>query len=110
MSEVGAPPGFDDGGFGDVGEAAVCFQSMGKIMRRLVEIRDNVKNDSLGVEKHLKELAIATMGFAIACRRMFEQEHLMLIAMFSAMGTAGGGGGEERGLHKGIVERKIIII
>ncbi len=62
MNGVGVPPGLADGGFGDVGEAAVCFQTMTNIMRRLGEIRDNAEYDSINVEKYLRELAIGTQG------------------------------------------------
>ncbi len=81
---VGVPPGLSDGGFGDVGEAAMCFQSMAKTMRRLGEIRDNVEMDGIKVEKYVKELSAVTMDLTKACGRMFQQEHLRFIAMFSA--------------------------
>ncbi len=105
MSEF--QPGLDDGGFGDAREAAVCFQTMARTMRRLGEIRDNVEVDSINVEKYLKELAVVTMDLTKACGRMFEQEHLWFIAMFSATRTSGGGG---ISFHKGIVEHKDIML
>ncbi len=64
---------------------------MAKIVRRLGEIRDDVQNGSINVERYLKELAFATMDRTKACGRMFEQEHLRFIAMFSATRTSGGG-------------------
>ena len=51
---VGGPPGLSEGGFGEVGEAAVCFQTMAKTMKRLGEIRDNVEADGINVEKYVK--------------------------------------------------------
>ncbi len=55
--EVRVPPGFDEGGFGDVGEAAVCCQTMAKIMMKcLGEICDNVEADSINVEGYVKEV------------------------------------------------------
>ncbi len=70
-------------GFGDVGEAAVCFQTMAEFIRRLREIRDNVEADNVNVERYVKELAGVTIDCTItkACGRMFEQEHLRVIAM-----------------------------
>ena len=91
MSGVGVPPGLDDGGFDDVGEAAVCFQTMAKAMRRLGEIRDNVEADVINVDKYVKELSVATMNLTKACGRMFEQENFRFIAMFSETRTRGGG-------------------
>jgi hypothetical protein len=105
MSGVEVPPGLDDGGFDDVGEAAVCFQTMAGTMRRLGKIRDDVEADSINLEKYLKELAMVTMDVTKACGRMFEQEHLRFIAMFSATRTSGGGGG---GCHKAVMEHKVI--
>ncbi len=55
------------GGFGEVGEAVVCFLTMAKTLKRLGEIRDNVEADSINVELYVKELAVATMDFAKAC-------------------------------------------
>ncbi len=81
---VGVPPGLGEGGFGDVGGAAVCFHTMAKTMKRLGELRDDVEADSITAEKYVKELSVVTMDFAKACGRMFEQEHLRFIAMFSA--------------------------
>ena len=99
---VGVPPGLGEGGFGDVGEAAVCFQTMAKTMKRLGEIRDNVEADSINVEKYVKELSVVTRDLTKACGRMFEQEH----AMFSATRNNGGGGG---GFHRGAMEHKVIM-
>ena len=53
------------------------------------EIRANVKADSINVEKYVKELAAVTMDLTGPCGRMFEQEHLRSIAMFSATRTSG---------------------
>ncbi len=105
-SGVGVPPGLDDGGFGDVGEAAVCFQTMARTMRRLGEFRDNVEADSISVEKYLKELAEVTIDLNKACGRMCEHDNIRFIAMFSATRTCGAGGG--RGFHRDIMEHKII--
>ena len=55
---VGVRSGLGEGGLGDVGEAAVCFQTMAKVMHRLAEIRDNVEADSINIEKYVKELTI----------------------------------------------------
>ncbi len=63
---VGVPPELVEGGFGDVGEAAVRFQKMARAVRRLGEIRDKVEADSINVEKYLKELAVMTMDLTKA--------------------------------------------
>ncbi len=54
MSGVGVPPGLDDGGFGDVGEAAVWFQTVANedYEACLGEICDNVENDSINAERY----------------------------------------------------------
>ena len=101
---VGFPPGLDDD-CGDAGEEAVCFQTMAKTMRRLAEIR-NVEVDSISVEKHLKELAMVTRDHTKCCGRMFEQEHLRFIAMFSATRASGGGRGG-RGFRRGVMQNKV---
>ena len=46
------------------------------------------------------------MDLTKACGRMFEQEHLRFIAMFSATRNSGGGGG---GFHRGVMEHKVIM-
>ncbi len=57
------------------------------------------------MEKYVKELSVVTMDLTKACGRMFEQEHLRFISMFSATRSSGGGGG---GFHKGVMEHKVI--
>ena len=75
-------------------------------MKLLGELRGNVEADSINVEKYVKELSVVTMYLTKACGRMFEQEHLRFIAMFSATRNSGGGGG---GFYKGVMEHKIIM-
>ncbi len=103
---VGVHPGLGEGVCGDVGEAAVCFQAMAKVMRRLGEIRDNVEADSINAEKYANEVSGVTGDLTKACGRMCEQEHIRFIAMFSATRSSGGGGG---GFHKGAMEHKVIM-
>ncbi len=88
---VGVPPGLGEGAFGDVGEAAVCFQTMARTMKRLGGIRDNVEADGINVEKYVKDLSVVTMDPTKARGIIFEQEHLRFIAMFAASKTGGGG-------------------
>ncbi len=40
-------------GFGHVGEATACYDTMARVLKRLVEIRDNVETDSITVEKYV---------------------------------------------------------
>ncbi len=110
------PLRFGGGGFGDVGDANVCFQRMAKAIERMGEIRDNMVADSIDVEKYVKELAVVSTDRTKACGRIFEQEHLSFISMFSAPrtnGRGGGGGGEGGGGGGGflrcIIEHKVIM-
>ncbi len=82
----------DQGGFGGVGEAGVCLQTMARLMRRLGEIRDHVKADGINVEKYVKELTVVTIDLVKACGMMFEQEPLRFIAMITAAGGTGSHG------------------
>ncbi len=61
-----------DAGFGHVGEARACYDTMAKATRRLREIKDNVEADSINVEKHVKELANTMHDSTKATGRMFE--------------------------------------
>ncbi len=103
---VGVLPGLGEGGFGDVGEAAVCFQPMAKTMKRLGEIRDNAEADSINVERYVKELSLLTMDRTRPCGIMFEHKHIRFIAMFSTTKNSGGGGG---GFHRGVMEHRVIM-
>ena len=51
---VGVPPGLATGGFGDVGQARVCFTRMSAGMERLMQIEEKVENDQLNIEKCVK--------------------------------------------------------
>ncbi len=103
---VGGPPGLSEGGFGGVGEAAVCFQTMAQTMKHMREIIDNVEAHSINVEKHVRELSLVMMDLTKACGRMFEQAHLRFVAMFSATRTCGGRSG---GFHKDVMEHQLIM-
>ncbi len=58
---VGVLERLGEGGFVDVGEVAVCFQTMAKTMKSFGGIRDNVEADSINAEKCVKELPVVTM-------------------------------------------------
>ncbi len=53
------------------------------------EIRDYVELDGINVERYVKELTSVTLELAKAAGRVFEQEHLRLIAMITAVGGGG---------------------
>ncbi len=59
---AGQPPGLRGStggseGFGAVGEAGACYNTMACLMIWAGEVRDSVEADSINVEKYVKELA-----------------------------------------------------
>ncbi len=58
---------------------------MAKVMKRLAEIMNNVEFDSINVERYVKELTNTTIDLMKATGGMFEQEHLKMINMVSAI-------------------------
>ena len=70
-------------GFGHVGEARACYDTMARVMRRLTEIKDNVEADSMNVEKCVKETT-TIIDMIKATGRMLEQDHLRMISMVTA--------------------------
>ncbi len=74
--------------------------------------------DSINVAKYVKELTSTMIELSKATGRMFDQEHLRIINMVSAINTVGsGGGGGGRGgggggratkFSRGIMEHKVI--
>ncbi len=52
---------------------------MAGVMKRLVDIRDNVEIDSINVEKYFKELASIMIEMINTTGSMFEQENLRMI-------------------------------
>ncbi len=80
------------GGYGHVGEAAACYSTMARVMQRVGDVRDHVEAVSVNVEKYVKEIAVLVGGLTKATGRMFEQEHLRMINMVSAINTGGSGG------------------
>ncbi len=73
-------------------------------MKRFGMIRDNVDPDGINVEQYLKQLFAVTIELTKAIGRMFEQEHLRFIAMFTA--GAAGVGGTKGAPHKYMKEIK----
>ncbi len=88
----GGPPGRGglsgggaERGFGHVGEAGACYSPMARGMLRAGEVRDNVEGDSINVEKYVKEIASLVFDLTKAAGRMFEQDHLSMTNMVSAI-------------------------
>ncbi len=65
-----------------------------------------VEADSIDVEKCVNEIAALMADSTKATRRMFDQEHLRMINMVSAINTGGSRGGGNRFTAKGIVEHR----
>ncbi len=113
----GGPPGLGGsndggvgGGFGHVGEAGACYAKMAQVLHRAGEIRDNVEVVSINVEKYVKEIATLMVDLTKASGRMFQQEHLRMVNMVSAINPGGSGGtGGNRFTAKGIMEQKVIM-
>ncbi len=53
---------------------------------------NNVERDSINVERYVKEVAIMIYELTMATGRMFEQEHLRMINMVSAISPGGATG------------------
>ncbi len=85
MAGVG-PPTF---GFGHVGEAGACYAKMAQALRHAEGVRDNVEGDSINVARCVKEVTIMIYDLTKATGRMFEQEHLKMINMVSAINHGG---------------------
>ncbi len=81
--------GVPSGGFCHVGEARACYDAMARVMKRLAEIRDNVEIDSINAGKYVKELTSTMIEMTKAPGRMFEQEHLRMINMVTAINPGG---------------------
>ncbi len=87
MARVGVPPGLagELGGFGHVGEARLCYSKTAAGMARLQEIEQNVEHDAVNPKKHNKELSKVCWDIFKATRAMFEQKHLRIINMLTAV-------------------------
>ncbi len=111
----GGPPGIGGssdggigGGFGHVGESGACYAKMAQVLQRAGEVRDNVEVGSIIGEKCVKEIAIMMIDLTKASGRIFEQEHLRMISMVSAINPGGSGRtGGNRFTAKGIMEHKV---
>ena len=86
---LGASP---NAGFGHVGEAGACYAKMAQVLQRAGEVRDHVERDAIKRQKYVRETAIMVYGLTKAAGRMFEQEHLRMINMVSAINPGGSGG------------------
>ncbi len=62
---------------------------MARVMLRAGEVQDHVEGDSVNVEKYIKEIVIMAHDLTKAAGRMFEQEHLRMISMVSAINPGG---------------------
>ncbi len=54
---VGATGAIPYSGLGHVGDAGHCYSQLARTLLRVGEVIDNVEEDSIDVEKHVKELA-----------------------------------------------------
>ena len=73
------------------------------------EVRDQVEQSSIDVDKHVKELASLLVDAIQATGKMFKEEHLRMINMVTAINPGGSGGKGGNGFTKrGIVEHKVI--
>ncbi len=86
---VDVPPGLVAGGFGDVGQARVCFSRMSAGTDRLSQIEENVENDQLDIDKYVKELTSVCREMFKATGTMFEQDHLRFISTTTASRCVG---------------------
>ncbi len=96
MINGGSPPRFGGsfdggvgGGFGHVGEAGLCYAKMARVLQPAGEVHDTVEADSINVEKYVKESAALVIDLVKPSGRMFEQEHLRMINMVSAINPGG---------------------
>ncbi len=74
-------------------------------MERLTQIEKNAENDQLNIEKYVKELTSVSREMFNATGAMFEQERLRLISIITASRSGGPNGG---GLHKTVMEHKVL--
>ena len=81
---------------------------MARVLQRAGEVRDNVEVGSINVEKYVKELANLMADLTKAAGRMFEQEHLRMINMVSAINVGGLGSGGGPRFNKGIMEHRVV--
>ena len=113
------PPGFGGSsvgggsipysGFGHVGTAGRCYTRMARVYLRAGEVRDNVENDQLNIKKYVKEIAAVMADLTKATGRLFEQEHMRMIIIVSAINPGGFAGRGGNGVTKrGIMEHKVI--
>ncbi len=93
-------------GFGHVGDAGRCYAQLARTFLCAGEVGDNVEQDSVNVEKYVKELASLLVDTIQAAGKKFEEEHLRMINMVTSIHPGGGGGGTR--FNKGIMEHGVI--
>jgi hypothetical protein len=103
-AERGYPPGL--GGFGAVGDAPQCYAELIKVISRVEEIAVHVETDSVNVEKYVKEVALMAGKLGRVVGRMFEEEHLRFISMYTAAGSSTGAVGRQ---VRSIMENRVIM-
>jgi hypothetical protein len=102
--------GSNDGVFGHVGEAGHCYARMAKVLQGAGEVCDKVAADLINVEKNVEKIASLVTDLTKAFGSVFEQEHLSMINMVSAINTGGSGStGGNRFSAKWIMEHKVIM-
>ncbi len=102
------PPGL--GGFGDVGEARLCFNKLAAGMERWRQVEDTIEHDTINAEKYIKELAVVVKEMLRATDAMFEQEHRRFINMYMTASMQGGraSGGVHTRPAKPNMEHKVV--
>ncbi len=116
MAASGGPPGFGGStagggsipysGFGLVGTATRCFAQLARVYLRAGEVPDVVENDSLNMQRDVKEIASLLAAAVEATGKMFKEEHMRMIKMMTSIHPGGVGGGHR--IPKGIMEHRVI--
>ncbi len=75
-------------GSGDVGDAAVCFDTLVAITVMAQEIARHVKSNGWNMERYMEETANMAADSGGVVGIMYEQEHLRYIAMIAVGGGA----------------------
>ena len=119
MSSPRTTPSTGGGGYGgggyagrnapglSIGDTGLCLHKMMHNIGIMDRIAGSVEEDSINVEKYVKELATAVREVTTAVGRMFEQEPWRITALITASGGGGGGPRQER-RARGVMEHRVI--
>ncbi len=69
-------------GFDYVGDAERCYT---QVLIRAGEVRDNVENDQLNIQKYVKEIVPLSVDTFQATAKIFEDEHVRVINMVAVV-------------------------